>query len=97
MRQRTMLAPALALALGACGMTYQAYPTVPAPLAERVPVPPRTPVPLIWRPGHYDWNGTNFVWHAGEWVERAGHGTLWQDGYWRTAGSSYAWVPGHWM
>ena len=38
-----------------------------------------------------------FAWTPGEWVERAGHGTLWQDGYWRKDGPSYAWVPAHWM
>lgn len=97
MERRTLLAPLCALALGACTAVYQAYPSVPTPLAEQVPAPPRSPIPLIWRPGHYDWNGTTFVWTAGEWVDRAGHGTLWQDGYWRRDGASYTWVPAHWM
>jgi hypothetical protein len=52
---------------------------------------------LIWRPGHYDWNGTGYVWVGGQWVERAGHETLWQDGYWQRQGVSYVWVPAHWL
>jgi len=85
------------LALAACAAAQPPYPAVPAPLTELVPTPPRSSVPLIWRPGHYDWNGSRFVWVPGRWVDRAGHGTLWQDGYWKRRGSGYVWVPAHWM
>ena len=84
------------LVLAACA-GYQSYPPIPAPQAERVPEPPRSRDPLIWQPGHYDWNGAGFTWTPGRWVQRAGHGTLWQDGYWRSDGNGYAWVLGHWM
>ena len=101
MQPRTRLAPLRTtfgvLALCGCSVAYQAYPSVPAPQVEQVPVPPRSSVPLIWQPGHYDWTGAGYAWQQGQWVERAGHGTLWQDGYWRRAGDSYAWVPAHWM
>jgi hypothetical protein len=100
---RRFLAPAVALALIACALDAcalggdQPYPTVPPPRAELVPVPPQSAVPLIWRPGHYDWTGAGYAWRPGEWVDRAGHGTLWQDGYWRRVGESYLWTPAHWM
>lgn len=95
---RRMFPAALcALALSGCISAYEAYPPVPAPQAERVPAPPRSRVALIWRPGHYDWDGAGFAWAPGQWVDRAGHGTLWQDGYWRRGGEGYAWVSGHWM
>lgn len=97
MKRRTSAAPVMALLLGACAATYTAYPSVPTPQAELVPLPPRSSVPLIWQPGHYDWNGALFVWTPGQWVERAGHGTLWQDGYWRREAGRYVWVPAHWM
>ena len=99
MKRWTALAPFSALALVACAASsyYQAYPSVPPPQAELVPTPPRSSAPLIWQPGHYDWDGQVFRWTAGRWVGRAGHGTLWQDGYWERHAGAYAWVPAHWM
>ena len=86
------------LLLSACATTtYAPYPPVPAPRAERVPAPPVSSTLLIWQPGHHDWDGQQFAWIEGRWVERAGHGTLWQDGYWRRDGVTYVWVRGHWI
>ena len=94
--RRPFAAPALALALGACGAT-QPEPRVPPPRTELVPAPPPSPVLLVWRPGHYDWTGGGYVWRPGEWVNLAGHGTSWRDGYWQRIGTSFVWTPGHWM
>ena len=97
-RPQRPLTVALILALGACAMEGPAgYPVAPPPRAELVPAPPQSRVPLIWRPGHYDWDGARYVWVPGEWVDRAGHGTLWQDGYWRRQDGQYVWVAPHWM
>ena len=85
------------VAASGCVPMYPAYPIVPPPKEELVPVPPQSSVPLIWQPGHYDWNGAGYIWVPGRWVGRAGHGTLWQDGYWRREGNAYVWVPAHWM
>ena len=94
---RFSLALLSALALSGCIAMYPAYPVAPPPREELVPAPPRSSVPLIWQPGHYDWDGTRYSWVPGRWVSRAGHGTLWQDGYWRREGSAYIWVPAHWI
>ncbi|MBV9813486.1 MAG: YXWGXW repeat-containing protein [Acetobacteraceae bacterium] len=91
-----ILCATLAATLVACGASYPAYPQVPAPLEEQVSAPPPSPVPLIWQPGHYDWNGAGYAWQRGQWVPRDGHGTLWQDGYWVREGERYRWVPAHW-
>ena len=72
-------------------------PTVPPVRAERIPQPPASAVTLIWRPGHWDWDGSDYRWAEGEWVSRAGHGPLWQDGFWRRAGNGYIWQPAHWI
>ncbi len=85
------------LAVGACAPAYYDPPPVPAMPAEQVPAPPRSRVSLIWQPGHYDWNGSAYVWIPGEWVDRAGHGTLWQDGHWRRSGPTSEWVPARWL
>lgn len=85
------------LLLGGCGTLYADHLPVPPIRAERVPAPPRSAVVLIWQPGHYNWNGSDYVWTAGQWVERAGHGTLWQDGYWQRTSQTSVWVPAHWI
>ena len=97
--RRITLVPALCLPLLAgCVATYpMLHPPIPPIRAEQVPAPPRSSVVLIWQPGHYDWNGRAYVWVPGEWVDRAGHGTLWQYGYWQDSAQSSAWVPGHWL
>ena len=95
---RLLATPLLcALSLQGCAALAPGHPPVPPIRAEDVPAPPVRRVALIWRPGHYDWTGTGYVWSPGEWVERAGHGTLWQDGYWQRTGEAEVWVSPHWI
>jgi YXWGXW repeat-containing protein len=99
-RMRHTLLPALALALAGCYVTSEAvspYPPVPAARAEVMPKPPVSAEPLIWQPGHWDWDGRGYVWAPGQWVGRAGHGAMWQDGYWTLHNGGWAWVPAHWV
>ena len=86
----------LAFLLEGC-VTIPSHPEVPPLLSEEVPAPPRTRTVVIWQPGHWDWTGQAYAWMPGEWVERAGHGTLWQDGYWSIATGNPVWVPAHWL
>ena len=98
LRPQRILAAIAVLAVRACSAPASpGYPVAPPPRAEMVPAPPESRVPLIWRPGYYDWDGARDIWVPGEWVDRAGHGTLWQDGYWRRENGRYVWVPPHWM
>ncbi len=83
--------------LEGCVAAYPTHPPVPPIRAEQVPAPPRTSVVMIWQPGHYDWNGRSYVWIPGQWVDRAGHGTLWQDGFWEQIAQTSRWVPPHWL
>jgi len=85
------------LLLASCGPAYPTHPPIPPIRSEQVPVPPRSSVVLIWQPGHYNWNGNAYVWIPGEWVDRAGHGTLWQDGYWEQTAQGSVWLPAHWF
>lgn len=84
--------------LTGCGAPpVPSHPPVPPPLPEQVTPPPPSSEVQIWRPGYYDWTGRGYVWNPGEWVPRAGHGTLWQDGYWKREGGASVWVPAHWI
>ncbi len=87
----------LCLLLQGCTSTYATHPRVPPAFAELVPAPPRSEGTLIWKPGHFDWDGADYVKVPGRWVDRAGHGTLWQDGYWKQSDGPSVWVPGHWI
>jgi len=72
------------------------FPPVPPPREEAIPKPPVSEEPLVWQPGHWDWNGKDYTWVSGKWVPKDGHGTMWMDGYWKRSGSDWIWVPGHW-
>jgi WXXGXW repeat (2 copies) len=72
------------------------YPPVPAPMVETMPKPPVTGESLDWQPGHWDWNGSGYVWRPGQYVPAAGHGQLWQPGWWSRTGSGWSWQPAHW-
>lgn len=76
--------------------TVFAPPPVPAPLTETMPKPPVTAEALLWQPGHWDWNGSGYVWEPGEYVPAAGHGPLFQPGYWSKGDSGWQWQPAHW-
>jgi hypothetical protein len=72
------------------------YPPVPAVLPETIPNPPVTAEPLMWQPGHWDWNGNGYVWAAGQYVPAAGHGNLWVTGWWSRTQAGWQWQPPHW-
>lgn len=90
------LAGAIAL-LGGCEMQPPPPPPIPAAVIEVIPKPPVAATPIIWLPGHWDWNGTGYVWQAGRYVPRDGHGDLYMPGYWAQTASGWQWQPAHWM
>lgn len=100
MKKYVIAAAVLALSLGA-GCTREdasgnPYPPVPAALSETIPKPPITAEPLMWQPGHWDWNGSGYVWAPGQYVPAAGHGNLWMPGWWAKTSGGWAWQPAHW-
>jgi hypothetical protein len=72
------------------------FPPVPPPMQETIPKPPVSAVPLLWQPGHWNWNGRGYAWQPGEYVPAAGHGDLFQRGYWAETPSGWTWQPAHW-
>jgi hypothetical protein len=103
MRRLAVVAVAIGLLpLGGCvvqsGRPVVAACPAPPPLhTEVLPRPPLSEEPLVWQPGHWDWNGSTYTWRDGAWLPRAGRGTSWLDGYWTTASGSCVWVPAHWV
>jgi len=72
------------------------YPPVPAPIQETPTKPPVTAEALMWQPGHWDWNGSGYVWATGQYVPAAGHGHLWVSGWWSRTDTGWVWQPAHW-
>lgn len=78
------------------GLAGNPYPPVPAPMVEAIPKPPVTGQALMWQPGHWEWNGTGYMWLPGQYVPAAGHGSLWMPGFWAQTPSGWSWTPAHW-
>ncbi len=102
MRTRAILAATLVVSLLAGCAEQQTqlanpYPPVPPLISELVPKPPITAEALMWQPGHWDWNGSGYIWAKGQYVPAAGHGSLWMPGWWSHNTSGWIWVPPHWM
>lgn len=99
MRHFPILAALVAIGLLAgCGRPPDTnpYPPVPALVQETPTKPPVTEEPLMWQPGHWDWNGSGYVWARGQYVPAAGHGNLWVPGWWSRTDSGWVWQPAHW-
>ena len=71
----------------------------PPPRQEVVPAPPSNATQVAyWQPGHWTWDGANYictpgqylqppqvqaVWIPGQWLEQPGGGWMWIDGHWQ--------------
>ena len=89
-------AVAVLLLLAACVAGGPPAP-VPPPMAEAMPKPPVSPVPLSWQPGHWDWTGSSYGWVPGQYIDAAGHGPNWEQPYWEKTDAGWVWRPAHWM
>lgn len=97
-----MLCAALALAPALAGCVV-GPPAAVEVVAPRRPPPPRVevipPAPrpaLAWRAGHWRWEGRDFVWVPGEWIERPHREARWIPGHWVERPRGWVWVAGRW-
>lgn len=96
-----VIAIATSVALKAAQAQLQAeiiVPTAPPPpRVEVVPVlPPERVEREVWRPGHWQWNGHEYVWVAGHYVERPRRGAVWVPGRWERRPHGWVYLEGHW-
>jgi hypothetical protein len=73
-----------------------APPVIPAPQVEIVPAPPPGPVAMVWRPGHWHWDGVRYVWLPGRYVRAPYPAAVWVEGHWVLRHHGWVWVGGHW-
>ena len=65
---------------------------------EVIPSPPEGKGDrYVWQLGYWDWDGKEYNWVPGHFVERPDGGGNWVDGHWIYAGTDHwIWIPGHW-
>ena len=94
---KILLALALVAGLSACATPVVPPPAVPPPQAEVQPLPPISAQELLWRPGHWEWDGRGYVWIPGEYVPRGNLSGAYQPSYWRQEGGGWVWQPWRWL
>jgi len=72
------------------------YAPIPPPRHEHMPPQPHGNV--VWQPGHWHWDGHQYVWVGGHYVERHPHHRTWAAGHWAWShrDNRYIWNPPHW-
>lgn len=70
----------------------------PPPVArvEVVPAPPGPTSVFVWQPGRWHWNGGDYVWVSGRYVQRPAQYRQWVAGRWVDRRGFWEWQPGHW-
>jgi hypothetical protein len=68
----------------------------PPPMRVETVPPPPSPV-HEWVPGHWQWNGREYVWRRGHYVRRPTPAAYWvADGWVPAPNGHWRYVPGHW-
>jgi hypothetical protein len=66
----------------------------PPPRVEAPPPPPNNVV--AWVPGHWAWNGADYAWAPGRYVERPPRTARFEEGRWVQRNNGWVWVEGVW-
>ena len=67
----------------------------PAPKAEKVPKP--TTASTSWIPGDYYFDGGDWLWDDGYFVDQPFTDALWVQGHWSDRTWGWTWIPGYWL
>jgi hypothetical protein len=74
-------------------MAPMAPPEMPA---DAIDVPDSTRT-QIWRPGYWDYNGSDFHWVGGEMIDRPSPTAVWSADHWVQHTYGWGFVPGYWQ
>jgi hypothetical protein len=67
------------------------------PPPRRAEIPPPAPSPqALWKFGHWSWNGQQYIWVPGYYVQRPSPSANWIPDYWEQAPGGWMWVDGQW-
>ncbi len=68
---------------------------MPQPKQESVPKAPREGA--YWAPGDYYYDGGDWGWADGYWLDAPIEDAMWVPGHWADHWWGNSWVPGHWI
>jgi WXXGXW repeat (2 copies) len=69
--------------------------SVPAPeAAEVVAVAPGPG--YYYARGHWEWNGSHYVWKQSRYIRRPHAHAVWVEGHWQSSPQGWYWQAGHW-
>jgi len=69
----------------------------PMPPAPQLEVRGIAPSPThVWTPGYWEWDGRDWVWVNGKWIELSSPEAVWMPGHWEWNGRNWIWVSGYW-
>ncbi|MCL2469715.1 MAG: hypothetical protein FWF24_05745 [Alphaproteobacteria bacterium] len=68
----------------------------PRPMPE-ILYPPANPMREVWRAGHWDYDGRQFNWVEGQYMERPHPTAAWTPDRWERRTFGWAFVPGFWQ
>ena len=77
------------------GTTVIVAPTAPPPPQTESPPPPPSPT-YVWDPGRWNWNGVQYVWRPGSYVEKPTVTATFVPGHWQQAPNGWVWADSHW-
>ena len=96
--------------LSSAGQVVQAQvPTYPPPTAVPMAAPPPPSAPqsevsppaelpsYVWEPGGWSWNGVQYAWEPGKYVERPAVPATLVPGHWEKQRNGWVWVDGGWV
>lgn len=74
------------------------FPYQPVPPPRREPIPPPPGGRFVWEPGHWHWNGRQYIWITGRYVETRPRQPRWVEGQWiwGPRAQRWFWRPAHW-
>ena len=67
-----------------------------APPAARAETPPPPAPTFVWDPGRWAWNGVQYVWQPGKYVEKPMVTATFVPGHWRQGPDGWVWTDSHW-
>ena len=73
----------------------QSYQPLPPLRQETIPPMPRGGR-YVWRPGHWRWDGREYIWIPGEYVRYSPEYRHWEHGHWVNRGGVWVWIEPRW-
>lgn len=72
-------------------------PSAPPPRYYEVKPPSPAPMLVTWRTGYWDYDGRQFFWVPGSYIEKPNATAAWTPDRWERRQFGWAFIPGYWQ